>query len=267
MVAGNREIRSASGRVIALTEADGRLEVSMLRGIQRLARDMSAKVVKQELIANNLANATTSGFKAQRAFVSTLNEAIGADEGGRLEPALGSYTSFAQGPIEKTHRSLDVAINGEGFFAIDTANGERFTRDGCFTLSDAGLLTTQSGDPVLGVGGPITITGSDLSVTPDGKVISDGEEVGTLKVVVFGNPQNLIREGNMFAAQGQPYDEVDMGRTQIIHEALERSNVSPIDEMVEMISIHRSFEAAQRSITLQDESAKQLIDKAGRFGG
>jgi flagellar basal-body rod protein FlgF len=238
----------------------------MLRGIQRLAEDMSVKMLKQDLIANNLANAETSGFKAQRAFVSLLNETMGAGNAAQAGPGVGTYTSFAQGPIEVTHRSLDLAINGEGFFVIDTAYGERFTRSGSFTLSEAGFLTTQSGELVVGAGGPIAISGQDLNVTPDGKVIVDGEEAGAIKVVTFASPHNLRREGNAFAAAGQPYHEVDVSQTEIIQGALERSNVSPIDEMVEMISLHRGFEAAQRSITLQDESARQLIDKAGGSG-
>jgi flagellar basal-body rod protein FlgG len=227
---------------------------------------MSAKITKQELIANNLANATTPGFKTRRAFRSLLKANIGpagdADEAGSIE----TYTSFAQGPIEHTHRNLDVAINGDGFFAIDTPYGERYTRCGSFTLTQSGLLATQVGDPVLGSGGPIAIAGQDLSITPDGRVVVDGEETATLRIVSFDNPELLVREGNIYASAGQAYIEADMTRTELIHGALERSNVSPVDEMVEMISIHRNFEAEQRSIKLQDESARRLIDRASTGG-
>jgi flagellar basal-body rod protein FlgG len=235
----------------------------MLRGIQRVAKDMSAKITKQEMIANNLANATTPGFKAQRAFRSLLKAAVSlggqADESGTVE----AYTSFTQGPIEHTHRNLDMAINGEGFFAVDTPYGERYTRSGSFTLTQGGLLATQAGDPVLGAGGPIPISGHNLSVTPDGKVVVDGEEVDTLRIVTFADPGLLVREGNMYASVGESGVEADMTQTEVIHAALERSNVSPVDEMVEMISIHRNFEAGQRAIKLQDESARRLIDRSG----
>jgi flagellar basal-body rod protein FlgF len=236
----------------------------MLRGIERLARDMSAKILKQELIANNLANATTPGFKTQRTFLSLLKARL---KGGKSEERcdIGTYTSFAQGPIERTHRSLDLAINGEGLFVIDTPRGERFTRCGSFTLAETGYLATQSGDLVMGSGGPILIDGQELNITADGKVIVDGGEVGVIRIVCFGDLQNLIREGNVFAASGEPYYDADINETEIIQGALERSNVNPIDQMVEMISLHRGFETDQRSISLQDESARRLIDRVGDF--
>jgi flagellar basal-body rod protein FlgF len=238
----------------------------MLRGIERLAKDMSAKIVKQELVANNLANATTPGFKTQRAFRSMLEASVGRTGNDRDAGTIETYTSFSQGPIEQTHRDLDVAINGEGFFVVDTPYGERYTRSGSFTLASGGLLATQSGDLVLGAGGPIPISGSNLSITPDGKVVVDGDEVDTLRVVTFDSPERLVREGNMYAAESQSAVDADMTRTELIHGALERSNVSPVDEMVEMISIHRSFEAAQRGIRLQDESARRLIERSGGSG-
>jgi flagellar basal-body rod protein FlgF len=238
----------------------------MLKGIQRLARDMSAKIVKQELVANNLANATTPGFKTQRAFRSLLKAAIGAAGDTSDTSSIEAYTSFAQGPIEHTHRDLDVAINGEGFFAIDTPYGERYTRSGSFTLTQGGLLATQSGDLVLGAGGAIPISGNNLSITPDGKVVVDGDEVDALRIVTFRSPDLLMREGNKYASPVQPPVDADMSRTELIHGALETSNVSPVDEMVEMIAIHRGFEAEQRSIRMQDESARRLIERSGGQG-
>jgi flagellar basal-body rod protein FlgF len=239
----------------------------MLSGIQRLAKDMSAKIRRQEFIADNLANSTTPGFKTQRAFLSQLRNAVTGDRAvDRAEQVIGSYTDFSQGPIEQTHRRLDLAIEGDGYFVISTSAGEKYTRCGNFTLSADGFLATQSGDLVMGAGGPITITGQDINITPEGAVMVDNEEVDTLRLVAFDDPQGLERNGNIYAAvRGSGYD-ADMGQTRIIQGALERSNVNPIDEMVEMISIHRGFEANQKSINLQDDSIKQLIDRAGRFG-
>ena len=234
----------------------------MLRGIERLANDMKARIVGQELVANNLANATTAGFKAQRAFRTLLNQSVK----GSAKQTLRLYTSFEQGPIERTDRPLDLAINGEGFFVIDTPFGERYTRCGAFTLSSNGLLTTMSGEPVLGSGGPIPIDGQEITIGRDGTVYVDGDEVGTLRIVRFDDPQRLVREGNRFAAGGEVALPVNPDETEIIQGALERSNVNPIDEMVEMINLHRNFETAQRSIRLQDESARQLIERAGTSG-
>jgi flagellar basal-body rod protein FlgF len=226
----------------------------MIHGIQRLARDMKLRIFRQEVIASNLANATTPGFKAQRAFDSHLKDAI------------GTYTAFGQGPIEHTQRKLDLAIQGEGFFVIDTPSGERFTRCGSFTLTESGFLATHSGDLVMGTGGPIAISGQDLQISPDGRVIVDGDEAGALRIVYVPDPQALVREGNVYASGLAVHTEADMNRTEVIQGALERSNVSPIDEMVEMISLNRGFEADQKSITLQDESAKQLIERVGSTG-
>jgi flagellar basal-body rod protein FlgF len=237
----------------------------MIHAIQRLARDMTARVFRQELVADNLANATTAGFKAQRAFASLLKDMQG-DEANQIGRRLtGIYTSFLQGPLETTGRNLDLSIQGEGFFVVQTPSGERYTRAGSFSLSEEGVLTTQSGNPVLGGGGPITLTGPNLTVAPDGTILVDGEEIDLLRIAVFDDPQSLAREGNMFAAAGAGPRQAEPGETQVLQGALERSNASPIDEMVEMISLHRGFEADQRSIGLQDDSVKSVLERIGNF--
>jgi flagellar basal-body rod protein FlgG len=256
------------GRLLAISLIGTKPEVSVLEGIQRLAKDMTAKVRRQEYVADNLANTTTPGFKTQRAFISQLRTSV--SEAGierDIHQVVGSYTDFAQGPIEQTHRSLDLAIEGEGFFVLSTPNGERYTRCGNFTLDADGYLVSQSGHPVMGTSGPIPITGQDIRITPEGTVVVDNQEIGSLRIVTFGDPQELRRNGNLYSALQAGARDVDMDTTKLIQGALERSNVNPIDEMVEMISIHRGFEADQKSINLQDETAKQLIDRAGRFGG
>jgi len=254
----------------------------MIDGVERLGRDMSAKVLRQELVANNLANVNTPGFKTQRAFTTVLKKSMEAEatqlgecargEGGLATPGAAAgdehkvtsiYTSFEQGRIEYTHRSLDIAIDGEGFFVVDTPYGERFTRSGSFTLTDAGLLATYGGNLVMGQGGPIAIQGGEIEITPDARVSVDGEEVDTLKIVTFSTPGNLARSGNTFAATTEPYNEVDFTRTQVVQGALERSNVNPIDEMVEMIALHRGFEADQQSIRLQIDASKKLLERVG----
>jgi flagellar basal-body rod protein FlgF len=276
----------------------------MIDGVKKMAKDMSVKVLRQELIANNLANVNTPGFKTQRAFSTVLKqslgtgaaqmgEGVGGGDGVSRGPALPDaiaasnglaapkpsvpskplgedgqktvaiYTSFEQGRIEYTHRSLDLAIDGEGFFVVDTPLGERFTRAGSFTLSEAGLLATYGGNLVMGQGGPIAIQGEQVEVTPDGRVVVDGEEVDTLKIVTFSAPETLARSGNTFASTTEPYDEVDFAQTQVVQGALERSNVNPIDEMVEMIALHRGFEADQQSIRLQIDATKKLLERVG----
>jgi flagellar basal-body rod protein FlgG len=249
----------------------------MIDGVKKMARDMSAKVLRQELIANNLANVNTPGFKTQRAFSTLLKKSMGSSalkageaapkpsgEGGRKITSI--YTSFEQGRIEYTHRSLDLAINGEGFFVVDTPFGERFTRAGSFTLTDSGLLATYGGDLVAGQNGPIAIQGDAVEIASDGRVVVDGEEVDTLKIVSFSSPEDLDRQGNTFASNTEPYHEVDFTETEIVQGALERSNVNPIDEMVEMIATHRGFEANQQGIRLQLDASKKLLERVGDLG-
>jgi flagellar basal-body rod protein FlgG len=238
----------------------------MIRGIERLAKDMSVRMMRQEAVANNLANATTSGYKTQRPFVSVLKDAVGSAKPAGRDEVGGLYTDFSQGPIDRTERTLDVALEGEGFFVVETPAGLRYTRSGNLTLSDDGTLVTQAGHPVMGSGGPITITGDGITITTGGAIYAGSDEVGAVKIVTFDNPQGLVNEGNMFASPADEGRQCDMKTTQVIQGALERSNVGPIDEMVEMITLARGFEAEQKAITMQDESTKQLIDRVGQIG-
>jgi len=250
----------------------------MIDGVKKMAKDMSVKVLRQELIANNLANVNTPGFKTQRAFSTLLKQSMGAEaarmgeapggatskpEGADGQQTVGIYTSFEQGRIEYTHRSLDLAIDGDGFFVVDTPFGERFTRSGSFTLTESGLLATYGGNLVMGAGGPITIQGEEVEITPDGSVVVDGDEVDTIRVVAFPEPENLDRQGSTFASNNAQYEDVDFARTQIVQG--ERSNVNPIDEMVEMIALHRGFEADQMGIRLQIDAAKKLLEQVGNL--
>ncbi len=236
----------------------------MIRGIERLAKDMSTKILTQEVLADNLANVTTPGFKTQRLFLRVLQKVVGRQTQKVTSPEI--YTDFTQGPIEHTGRNLDLAIDGEGFFVVRTPLGERYTRCGNFTLNSEGFLTTHSGYLVMGQSGPISISGNKVEIASDGRVLVDGDEVDTIKVVCFRDLQSLRREGNYFASEGQSYFPADMTSTRIVQGALERSNVNPIDEMVEMISLYRHFESEQRSIKMQDESTKTLIERGGSFG-
>ncbi|HVP58679.1 MAG TPA: flagellar basal-body rod protein FlgF [bacterium] len=242
----------------------------MIRGIERLAKDMTVKMMRQEAVANNLANATTSGYKTQRPFVTVLQNAVGSTQPAGQSQVTGLYTDFTEGPIDSTERPLDFAIEGDGFFVIDTPQGLRYTRNGNFTLSEDGTLVTQAGYRVMGSGGPITINSQNntdnITMTAEGLIYSGSDQVGALKIVTFDNPEALVSEGNMFASPSGEGRQCDMKTTQVIQGALERSNVSPVDQMVEMITVGRGFETDQKSIMVQDDSAKQLIDRAGKMG-
>lgn len=253
----------ANGRVIAIQTGGEKVEVNVLRGIDRLAADMTARITRQDMLAENLANASTPGFKTQRLFMALLRESVRS--GGKVtnDRAYGIYTDFSQGPVDVTGRPLDFAIQGEGFFAIETGTGERYTRGGNFTLDEEGTLITNRGDVVVGTSGPITIESEDFMVSAEGKVVVRGAEIGAIKIVTFENNRDLVRQGNYYESGGQAPVESEMFETQILQGALERANVSPIDEMVNMISVHRGFETAQTTIRMQHESTRRLIESAG----
>jgi flagellar basal-body rod protein FlgF len=239
--------------------------VNVLKGVDRLAADMTARITRQDMLAENLANASTPGFKTQRLFMSLLKESVRS--GGKVtnDRTYGIYTDFSQGPIDVTERPLDFAIQGDGFFAIETGTGEKYTRAGNFTLDGEGTLTTNKGDAVMGTSGPITIESQNFTVSAEGKVIVDGAEVGAIKIVTFQKPADLVRKGNYYEAGGQAPVESEMIDTQVLQGALERANVSPIDEMVNMIAVHRGFEADQTTIRLQHETVRKLIERAGNI--
>jgi len=238
----------------------------VLKGVNRLAADMTARITRQDMVAENLANASTPGFKTQRLFSTLLRESVRSGGKAADHRAYGIYTDFSQGPVDVTNRPLDFAINGEGFFAVETSTGEQYTRAGNFTLDEEGTLTTNRGHVVQGTSGPITIESGDFTVSAEGKIMVQGAEVGAIKVVTFRDPQNLVRRGNYYEAPGQAAQESEMTDTQVLQGALERANVSPVDEMVNMIAVHRGFETEQATIKMQDDSAKKLIDNAGNVG-
>jgi len=238
----------------------------VLKGVDRLAVDMTARITRQDMLAENLANASTPGFKTQRLFTTLLRESVRSGGDVAKDKAYGIYTDFSQGPVDVTNRPLDFAINGEGFFAIETGMGEMYTRAGNFTLDEEGTLITSTGDAVQGTSGPITIESEDFTVSAEGKVLVQGAEIGAIKIVTFPDPADLVRRGNYYASVGQAAKESEMIDTQLLQGALERANVNPVDEMVNMIAVHRGFETAQTTIKMQDDSAKKLIDNAGNVG-
>ncbi len=213
-------------------------------------------VTKQmELIANNLANASTTGYKAERPLFekalstqnkllsSSLRKDIAAPNNLSTESFIqlrGSFSDLTQGAIETTSNPLDVAIDGPGFFVVQTEAGERYTRAGNFRLDDQNRLVTQNGDPVQGSGGDITITGANINVASDGTVVADGVTVGQLRLVTFDSTQSRREGGQLFSASGGATDIVS---PKVQGGALEGSNVNAVRELTDMIMASRLFES------------------------
>lgn len=216
-----------------------------------------------DVLANNLANVSTTGYRRDSmAFAKTLEAAL-ISEGGRGTP-IGTmsfsaaierpYTIFSAGAITATGNPLDVAIQEEdGMFAVQGKDGTRYTRNGSFTTTSDGLLATKDGEPVLDPDGlPIQIPHGKVVIDEDGTVNVDDRKVG--KIGVFKG--TFFKEGDgLFASSNAELTENPRLRWQ----ALEGSNVSAVESMVDMIDLQRRFDLAQRSILQQDELTQKLI--------
>jgi flagellar basal-body rod protein FlgG len=220
------------------------------------ALDARMKIV--DVITNNLANANTTGFK--RDFGHVLQTETGFDAGTHIDLSSGDFVA--------TGNELDVAINGQGFFAIQTPNGVRYTRNGSFNLDSGGQLVTKDGMPVLNSSGnPINIGRGKVAIQDSGIVTVDGNEAATLKLVSFSDPSKLQKEGlYRLVWNGSPAGVQDVSDPHLKSGTLERSNVNAIDEMVHLMSAYREFEAVQKSLkTLMTDMNDKLIQELGKL--
>jgi flagellar basal-body rod protein FlgF len=221
--------------------------------------------------ANNIANATTVAFKAEKLVYGSFEaEKRSVDTRQNLVAGVGTSSGidFATGGFQQTGRSLDLAIEGDAFLQIQTARGPRYTRAGNLSLNADGQLVTKNGDLVAGLNGPITVPpGGELSIGEDGTLAVKGEVFDRLKTVRFNNPANaLVKEGDaLFAATGaeQPLDNVN---SKIIQGTLETSNINSITEMVAMINNNREFESLQKNVSLiMNDLGRKIAGEIGKI--
>jgi flagellar basal-body rod protein FlgF/flagellar basal-body rod protein FlgG len=206
-----------------------------------------------DTIANNLANASTVGYRAQHNIFSSVLQAAG---GSQFENAVNNFgvlsgTSIdeSQGAMQKTGNNLDVAIQGAGFFTVQTPAGPMYTRNGSFQVSSQGLLTTSAGDPVMGQGGPLTLPKGDISISADGTISSKGAVVGRLKLAQFKPGTELSSAGETYYSAPANTEIADTG-SEVKQGMLESSNVNPVSAMVELITAQRSAEMMQKALTM-----------------
>lgn len=204
-----------------------------------------------ENISNNLANLNTNGFKKT---VISFDQVLAGQEYSRVD--------FTPGPLVHTGNDLDLALEGEGFFKVMTAAGEKYTRDGSFTLDREGRLVTRTGDPVLGENGPITVSGNRISIGRDGRVLVDGSEAGRLSVIKFQAPQHVKKEGRSYYAYsgGEDRGIVDVPAPDVKQGYLEKANVDSSEEMIKMIEAFRTFEAVQKALQNMDEVTSKMVN-------
>lgn len=238
-----------------------------------------AQEKRLEVITNNLANVNTAGFKRDQPLFEgvELSPGLSAGVSGSMLPSPTFEmlhrvsTDFTPGVVRTTGEPLDVAIEGEGFFSVQTPQGVRYTRGGSFTIDAQGQITTYDGFPVLGTGGPITLPPGIIQIDAEGRISVKGTEAGAqpteidlLPIVRFSDPSQLRKVGQtLFEAVGGGAAPFPEGRMR--QGALEGANVNPVEEMVAMITVMRLYESAQKAIQTADEIAAKAANEVGRL--
>jgi flagellar basal-body rod protein FlgF len=234
----------------------------IIRGLYTSAAGMATQLQAQDVAANNLANAGTTGFKREQvvfaAFPDLYLHCLNAcsSYGGQVPiGAMGTgarvdeiATNHRQGVLVETQRHLDFALEGEGFFVVETPTGKRYTRNGSFNLDPAGYLVTNAGFPVLG---------------SDGTYLTAEDELPEqLMVVRFPAETRLVKEGNSLFVATE--DGQAQGGAQVRQGVLEQSNVNVVSAMVDIIAVMRAYEANQKAVTVQDQTLEKTVNEMGR---
>jgi flagellar basal-body rod protein FlgF/flagellar basal-body rod protein FlgG len=224
-----------------------------------------------DTIANNLANASTPGYRAEHNVFSAVLADSARTPGTSFSRAVNNYGIMSgttldrsQGALQKTGNPLDVAIQGSGFFVVQTAKGTMYTRDGSFQVSATGQLTTPAGDPVLGEKGPINILPGTVSISTDGTISSNGAVAGKFKLVDFKPGTDMNSAGATYYSAPEANETPSVGST-VQQGLLENSNVNPVASVVELITAQRAAEMSQRALTMfnseMDKTASQDLPK------
>jgi flagellar basal-body rod protein FlgF len=242
-------------------------------GYYALSTALIARTQALDTIANNLANSSTTGYLAERNVFSSVLTASGNASNSSLNLAINNYgvlgettLDTSQGALQKTGNDLDLAVQGSGFFMVQTKNGPQYTRNGAFQISSKGQLVTAAGDPVVGAKGAITMLPGPVSISADGTISSNGAVTGKLQLVEFpaGAPLNSAG-GTYYTAPAN--SAVAAASSTVQQGALESSNVNPVSGMVELISAQRSDEMMQRALSMFnseiDKTATQDLPKIG----
>lgn len=249
----------------------------MLRGLYTSGSGMLAQSYRLDVISNNLANATTPGFKRDNtlelSFPQMLLYCMGGSQKDPVQKVgvLGtgsyverSYADFSPGAFQFTDNPLDLAIDGEGFFALENGEERLYTRDGSFHVSGEGWLVDPMGRRLLGENGPINVGADCTSVIVDetGQVYSDGQPAGRITVYLPEDVQALEKVGgNCWINRESPVSPVEVS---IKSGYIEGSNVNVVQEMVQLIALQRAYDASQRVIVAYDDTLGKLLE-VGKF--
>lgn len=240
----------------------------MLRGIYTSCTGMVAEMDRQNVIANNLANADTVGFKRDNCTTVPFAEILLNAYSKRLPQQVGKlglgvqaatqFVDFSSGSISDTGNPTDFAIDGNGLFAVQTGNGVRYTRAGNFQLNKDNYLVNKDGYQVLGENGPIKLEQGDFTVTEEGQIMQGGQVVNSFQVF---STKDMKKQGdslysNEAAQPGTKY--------RILQNTLEHSNVNPVREMIQMINTTRSYDANSKALMAHDDTLEKLVSELAK---
>jgi flagellar basal-body rod protein FlgF len=210
---------------------------------------------RQEVASNNLANASTDGFKAERVFAQMMGDAL---------PTAQVATDAKAGSFRQTGNPLDVAIKNDGYLVVDTPNGERFSRGGSLQIDPSGRLTDSSGHPVLGEKGPITLPNGAVTINQSGVVSVNGTAVDRLRMERAGNPSQLAHEGGTLLVPDAGRTKLPDADRNVTQGFVEESNVNTVSSMVDMIAVQRAYASVQKAVTTMDAVRGTAVNELGK---
>lgn len=216
---------------------------------------------EMQIVANNIANAATTGYRQEGVVFSEYVSSVDGAPSLSMGQANVRRTSFEQGTLDQTGGTFDLAIEGTGFFLIETAQGERLTRAGGFSPNAEGDLVTFDGNRVLDAGGAPVFVPQDarsIAISPDGTISADGVLVGQIGVVQPTAADDLVREGGVLFRADGGFEPAENAR--VLQGFVEASNVDPITQLARMIEVQRAYEMGQSFLDSEDERVRRAMD-------
>jgi flagellar basal body rod protein FlgG len=233
------------------------------------AAGMQSRMQSLDLVANNLANSSTSGYKTDGEFYTLFaSEAAGEDASGLSSVPMiqRQWTDFGQGLLEPTNNPLDFGISGKGFFVVQGPTGPLYTRNGNFRFSSDGSLITSEGYRLLQQNGqPFKAnTAQPLQVSRDGEITQAGNSIGRIQLAEFQTPGSLTKFGANYFSNPEGQASADAQGAQIYQGKVEASNVSASHGAVRIVGLSRQFEMMQKAISLSNDMGKKAIEEVAK---
>ncbi|GAB6099476.1 flagellar basal-body rod protein FlgF [Halanaerocella petrolearia] len=246
----------------------------MLKGLYTAASGMQASLQKNNTISNNLANINTTGYKkdmtVQKSFSEELvarldGEVTKVGKSGSQVTVAGTPTDQSDGSLKRTGNKLDWAIKGSGFFAVQTQQGVRYTRNGNFTINNQNQVVTQEGYPVRGEQGILQVPPNSNQVSiKDNQLVVDGRVENRIMIQDFADKSGLVKEGTALFRRTPQAGQAFAAQAQVEQGYLEQSNVNPVEEMVKMIDNSRKYQADQKVVKAQNETLGKAVNEVGK---